>query len=125
MEINDDLVESVVAQFDEVDVSDLQTIGDVIAAVKKCEYILNENGMFTVHHISEAITELDDDDTASITSPIAEEDGSETDYSFVVNYTHSTDGYEVFIDVDFTESVEADLDLSDEDYNDEEMEYED
>ena len=109
-------VDTLVKQFDKIDMSELTTASEVVSVVKAAEDILNDAGLFTVHHISESVEELEDEDTCSITSPLVEENSDQTGMSFVVSYTKTNDSYEVFIDVDYTESVEADLDLSEEDY---------
>lgn len=109
------IIDDICAEFENVQISILETIDDVIAVARQYQDIIESHELITTHHVIESIEEPTDDSTISIVSPLIWADGEDTELAFVFHYTKTDENYEVFADVDFYASVDIELDLDDDD----------
>ena len=115
------LIRGICDEFDSVDTSKLNSIEDVIAVARKYQDIVESHGLVTTHHVNESIEEPDDEDIVSVVTSLETDEGDETDLSFVIHYSKSDeDVYTIFADVDYSDSVEEDLDIVEYDESEEE-----
>ena len=110
----DELIKSICDEFEGVDVSNLDTIDEVVAVARKYQDIVESHGLVTTHHINEAIDEPDDDGIVSVVTSLDDEDGNDTGFGFVIHYSLSEGVYTIFADVDYIENIEEELEVPDE-----------
>lgn len=114
----DQIISDVTYAFDNVDVSTLSTIDDVIAVAVQYQDIIEQHGLITTHHIIEAIDDPDNEETITIVSPLVDSDdvGADTEIAFMFRYTKTEDMYEVFGDIDYSAVIEDELDVAADDF---------
>lgn len=109
------LIDVICMEFQNVSVTNIQSIDDVVNIASQYQDIIESKDLVITHDVIGSISEPEIEETVSIVSPIDDSDGVETEFAFVFNYSLTEDGYEVFADVDYYSAIDVALTIEDSD----------